>query len=110
MPVYQVHAKMVEDVLLVRVAIHLPVNVLVVLLVQIVKHVFYFTLFYFYFILLFIHLNNLEASNPCESNPCANGGTCVQEGDSFRCECQGGFTGPRCQSRLIFFFFFTFPR
>jgi len=48
------------------------------------------------------------ARNPCASNPCENGGTCIVNGDSFTCQCGGDFTGPRCQACMIFFFFFFF--
>ena len=28
-------------------------------------------------------------ANECANAPCQNGGTCVPEGDSYRCECVG---------------------
>ncbi|NXQ85985.1 FBLN7 protein, partial [Nyctibius grandis] len=34
----------------------------------------------------------------CSSNPCANGGTCVDGNQSYRCLCLRGWSGPSCQS------------
>ncbi|KAH3752914.1 hypothetical protein DPMN_187540 [Dreissena polymorpha] len=34
--------------------------------------------------------------NPCISNPCANGGTCVVIGKSFKCICASGIQVPNC--------------
>ncbi|XP_043932407.1 cadherin EGF LAG seven-pass G-type receptor 2 isoform X2 [Protopterus annectens] len=35
--------------------------------------------------------------NFCESNTCVNGGTCVNQWDSFSCECPLGFGGRNCE-------------
>ena len=32
----------------------------------------------------------------CVTRPCANGGKCINVGDSFRCECASGYTGRYC--------------
>ena len=37
------------------------------------------------------------ALNECDSNPCQNGGTCIDGFDSFKCSCPYGFDGPTCQ-------------
>ncbi len=37
---------------------------------------------------------------PCTSNPCQNGGTCVDLDDSFSCTCRGGFGGTVCSSEF----------
>ena len=34
--------------------------------------------------------------NECLSRPCYNGGRCINEMGSFRCECQPGFSGESC--------------
>ncbi|XP_068022667.1 fibulin-7-like [Melanerpes formicivorus] len=34
----------------------------------------------------------------CSSNPCANGGTCVDGDQSYTCLCPRGWSGPSCQS------------
>ena len=39
---------------------------------------------------------NLEI-NKCSSNPCQNGGSCVNGINSFTCQCKSGFYGPLCE-------------
>jgi hypothetical protein len=34
--------------------------------------------------------------NECASNPCLNGGTCVDGDNSFTCTCAGVWSGPQC--------------
>ena len=34
----------------------------------------------------------------CTSNPCKNGGTCIQTGASYKCNCTPGFAGTDCGS------------
>ena len=36
-------------------------------------------------------------TNPCDSEPCENGGQCVNEGLGFRCECPPGVGGFFCE-------------
>ncbi|XP_073774665.1 von Willebrand factor A domain-containing protein 2 [Danio rerio] len=42
--------------------------------------------------------------DPCDSQPCQNGGTCVSEGlDKYRCECPAGYANdPNCAPILSF--------
>lgn len=35
--------------------------------------------------------------NPCNSNPCLNGGACNHVNHTFSCTCSEGFTGIYCQ-------------
>ena len=35
--------------------------------------------------------------DPCASNPCRNGGTCIPEGNIFVCECPEGRRGIVCE-------------
>lgn len=37
---------------------------------------------------------------PCDSNPCKNGGTCTNNGETFTCDCTGGWTGNTCETKL----------
>ncbi len=37
-----------------------------------------------------------EPPNACEDDPCQNGATCIEDGASFRCECQPGYSGETC--------------
>lgn len=39
----------------------------------------------------------------CASDPCENGGTCVDGMNSYTCMCPDGYTGPTCGiSKLVF--------
>ena len=33
----------------------------------------------------------------CESSPCQNGGTCIDEVNYYTCICNPGYIGPDCQ-------------
>nr|XP_034317946.1 cysteine-rich secretory protein LCCL domain-containing 2 isoform X1 [Crassostrea gigas] len=39
------------------------------------------------------------STNPCETNPCQNGGTCSSESGQAVCKCTAGWTGTTCQSQ-----------
>ncbi|XP_024128868.1 protein jagged-2 isoform X1 [Oryzias melastigma] len=39
-----------------------------------------------------------ENINDCASNPCKNGGTCIDGINSFQCVCPGGWEGPLCDA------------
>ena len=36
-------------------------------------------------------------TDPCEPNPCQNGGTCTDNGGVADCECALGYSGPSCE-------------
>ncbi|XP_028259639.1 neurocan core protein [Parambassis ranga] len=36
-------------------------------------------------------------NNPCQTNPCLHGGSCLQEGDGYSCYCPQGFSGESCE-------------
>jgi hypothetical protein len=39
---------------------------------------------------------------PCTPNPCLNGGTCTEMGDSFTCDCEGtGYSGSTCTTPIV---------
>lgn len=33
----------------------------------------------------------------CESSPCENGATCVDQDNEYRCDCVDGYTGTECE-------------
>ncbi|KAH0616155.1 hypothetical protein JD844_027065 [Phrynosoma platyrhinos] len=46
---------------------------------------------------LFMGIHCDVSVNPCASNPCLYGGTCIPVNDDFICQCRGLYTGQRCQ-------------
>uniref|UniRef100_A0AAQ6IS89 Neurocan core protein n=1 Tax=Anabas testudineus TaxID=64144 RepID=A0AAQ6IS89_ANATE len=45
-------------------------------------------------------VNDLQSNvenNPCQTNPCLHGGSCLQEGDGYSCYCPQGFSGESCE-------------
>ena len=44
--------------------------------------------------------------NECDSTPCQNGGTCVDQIDSFRCLCGRGYKGNLCQTKVRLSYFY----
>jgi len=40
--------------------------------------------------------SNFQSKN-CVSNPCSNGGTCMNGLNTFTCQCPSSYTGPTCQ-------------
>jgi len=44
--------------------------------------------------------NNEKFSAPCDSNPCLNGATCTNAGNSYACSCPPGFAGPACETDI----------
>ena len=34
--------------------------------------------------------------NPCGSQPCVNGGTCIIVGSTYQCSCNLGYSGDNC--------------
>lgn len=44
--------------------------------------------------------------NECESNPCLNGGQCIDHISGFSCKCTAGYTGKRCHVKVKKIYFF----
>lgn len=38
-----------------------------------------------------------ESQRDCRAQPCQNGGTCIESGDTFSCECPTSFKGRQCE-------------
>ena len=43
----------------------------------------------------------LFSALPCQPNPCQNGGTCVEKGSGYQCNCKPDWTGDKCQTREL---------
>ena len=44
----------------------------------------------------------------CSTNPCRNGGACIDGVNSYQCNCADGYTGANCeQSKFSFAVFFV---
>ncbi|XP_077390200.1 uncharacterized protein sned1 isoform X5 [Festucalex cinctus] len=41
-----------------------------------------------------------EEHNECSSEPCINGGTCRNHGESYVCDCEQGYSGKQCQTDI----------
>ncbi|XP_078657439.1 uncharacterized protein LOC144903312 [Branchiostoma floridae x Branchiostoma belcheri] len=41
------------------------------------------------------------SNNECQSNPCQNGGQCVDGSNRYDCNCPAGFVGTNCQTNLL---------
>ena len=39
--------------------------------------------------------------NECASEPCQNGGACIDEIDGFTCECCSGYTDTLCETGIV---------
>jgi len=57
---------------------------------------------YFLFVLKFNYIIFLLLKALCSSIICSNGGTCLSlsGGTSWKCLCQSGYTGDRCQQLI----------
>uniref|UniRef100_A0A8K9UHA4 Neurocan core protein n=1 Tax=Oncorhynchus mykiss TaxID=8022 RepID=A0A8K9UHA4_ONCMY len=42
-------------------------------------------------------LNPSAEDNPCQTNPCLHGGSCLPEGDGYSCYCPQGYSGESCE-------------
>ena len=47
---------------------------------------------------LFAGSEQFVFADECESSPCRNGATCIDELDYYTCECMPRFTGTRCEA------------
>ncbi|KAI8486346.1 hypothetical protein Bbelb_358450 [Branchiostoma belcheri] len=47
-----------------------------------------------------IELLGCDDNDDCQSNPCQNGGTCVDGLDSYSCNCADSFSGDTCEEKL----------
>lgn len=51
-----------------------------------------------------VHLVNaicrILRSNNLQSNPCLNGGRCIDEGNNYKCQCRDGYSGTLCQDKI----------
>ena len=64
-----------------------------------------FSIYHWYFITYYTKIYHFFLSinqvSVCHSEPCQNGGKCLNVGDSFECECPSDYSGKRCQNKGI---------
>ena len=39
--------------------------------------------------------------NECQSNPCQNGGTCIDAANKYTCNCVLGYSGANCETSMF---------
>ncbi len=54
------------------------------------------------YICLMVYMYNISEINECESNPCSNGATCVNEINEYHCICPPGYNYTHCQNGPFF--------
>ncbi|KAL9968790.1 hypothetical protein ACROYT_G020915 [Oculina patagonica] len=37
----------------------------------------------------------------CAAEPCRNGGTCIEQGEGYKCQCPSQFTGNNCETQIV---------
>ncbi|XP_041107773.1 fibulin-7-like isoform X1 [Polyodon spathula] len=47
------------------------------------------------------HLKKIKDISECLSNPCQNGGTCIEGMNHYRCSCQQNWSGSHCQHQVL---------
>ena len=61
-------------------------------------------MYVFIYIYIYIYISGFIENNECESSPCLNGASCVDNINSFSCSCLAGYTDPECATGTVFFF------
>ena len=41
--------------------------------------------------------DSCQEVDECQSNPCKNGATCIDDLDGYKCQCRNGYTGLDCE-------------
>ena len=55
-------------------------------------------------IYIYIYISVLIEINECESSPCLNGASCVDNINRYSCSCLVGYTDPECSTGAVVFF------
>jgi len=46
---------------------------------------------------LFVCVVSTAEDDPCQTNPCLHGGSCLTEGEGYSCLCPQGYSGESCE-------------
>ena len=64
----------------------------------------YIYIYIYTYTYIYIYICVLIEINECESSPCLNGASCVDNINRYSCSCLVGYTDPECSTGAVVFF------